>query len=308
MADFKIGTRGSPLALWQANFVKASLEKEYSGIIVELEIIHTQGDKILDTPLAMIGGKGLFVKELETALLDGRVDIAVHSMKDVPTELPNGLEISIILEREDPRDALISKSVKSFADLPQGARVGTSSLRRQAQILSKRPDINIISIRGNVGTRIGKIEKDNLDGVILAAAGLKRMKQDDLIAEYLSQEDSLPAVAQGAMGIESRVNDKKVLDIINFLNHKESRITVETERAFLKRLEGGCQVPIAGHATLKEDVVSFEGLVGAVDGSTIFRDVMTAPVGEHEAMGVALAEKILSKGGGEILENFYGNK
>ncbi len=308
MADFKIGTRGSPLALWQANFVKASLEKEYSGIIVELEIIHTQGDKILDTPLAMIGGKGLFVKELETALLDGRVDIAVHSMKDVPTELPDGLEISIILEREDPRDALIAKSVKSFADLPQGARVGTSSLRRQAQILSKRPDIEIISIRGNVGTRIGKIEKDNLDGVILAAAGLKRMKQDNLIAEYLSQEDSLPAVAQGAMGIESRINDEKVLNIINFLNHTESRIAVETERAFLKRLEGGCQVPIAGHATLKEGVVSFEGLVGAVDGSTIFRDVMTAPVGEHEAMGVALADKILSKGGGEILENFYGDK
>ncbi len=308
LADLTIGTRGSPLALWQANWVKDQVEKKHQGIIVDLVPIQTKGDKILDTPLAMVGGKGLFVKELETALLDNSVDIAVHSMKDVPTMLPDGLEISVICEREDPRDAFIASKVKAFSELPKGARVGTSSLRRQAQILSGRPDIKIISIRGNVGTRLKKLESENLDAIILAAAGMKRMEMEEVVTEYLEPSDCLPAVAQGAMGIETRIGDEKTTGLINFLNHNESALVVEAERAFLRRLEGGCQAPIAGYATLSGKEIELTGLVGVTDGSVIYRDVVRGGVEQCTDLGIRLAEELLKQGGDEILREAYGEK
>lgn len=307
MADILIGTRGSPLALWQANWVKAKLEEEHAGLSVELVKIKTQGDKILDVPLAKVGGKGLFVKEIENALLENKVHIAVHSMKDVPTELPDGLEIAVVCEREDPRDAVIAREAVSFAELPDKARVGTSSLRRQTQILARRPDVRIVPLRGNVGTRIRKLTEDNLDAIILAAAGLKRMEQDNLVTEYLSVSDSLPAVAQGAIGIEARVDDIKTQSLISFLNHQETKVAVESERAFLARLEGGCQVPIAAHATIKGENITLEGLVGAVDGSITYRDSMKAHVCGHTELGEKLADELLSRGAREVLREAYGD-
>lgn len=306
MANIKIGTRGSPLALWQAEWVKSQLIAKHSGLTVELEIIQTQGDKILDVALAKVGGKGLFVKEIENALLDNSVDIAVHSMKDVPTALPDGLFIAAICEREDPRDAFVARKVKSFAELPQGAVVGTSSLRRQTQILHRRPDLKIVSLRGNVGTRLKKMEEKEMDAVILAAAGLIRMEQKSFITEYMSVADSLPAVAQGAVGVEARIGDKRILDLIGFLDHAKTRVAVETERAFLTHLEGGCQVPIAGHATVNGNTVTMEGLVGALNGSVIHRKAKTGAVGKHAEMGIALAEELLRGGAGEILKEAYG--
>ncbi len=307
MADIVIGTRGSPLALWQANWVKSSIEKEHPGISVELLPIKTTGDKILDTPLAKVGGKGLFVKEIEEALFDKRANIAVHSMKDVPTDLPDGLEISVILKREDPRDALIAREVDSFESIPENGKVGTSSLRRQAQILHARPDLEIVPLRGNIGTRIGKLKLENLDAIILAAAGLKRMEQESLVTEYLPHSLSLPAVAQGAIGIESRIGDEKTLSLIRFLDDTPTRMVVDTERAFLKRLEGGCQVPIAAHAIYEGNKISLTGLVGAIDGSVLHRDVAEGDVANREAVGIELAEKLLGEGAGEILREAYGN-
>lgn len=306
MANIKIGTRVSPLALWQAEWVKAQLIAKHPGLAVELVGIQTQGDKILDVALAKVGGKGLFVKEIENALLDNSVDIAVHSMKDVPTALPDGLFIADICEREDPRDAFVARNVKSFAELPQGAVVGTSSLRRQTQILSRRPDLKIISLRGNVGTRLRKLEEMEMDAIILAAAGLIRMEQKSFITEYMSVTDSLPAVAQGAVGVEARIGDKRVLDLIGFLDHAKTRIAVETERAFLTHLEGGCQVPIAGHATIDGGTVTMEGLVGSLDGSVIHRKSKTGSVGKHAELGIALAEELLQDGAGAILKEAYG--
>jgi len=308
LADIVIGTRGSPLALWQANWVKDRLEKEHKGLVVELMTIQTQGDKILDVPLAKVGGKGLFVKELENALLEGKAHLAVHSMKDVPTELPDGLEISVVCEREDARDAMISNSAGSFAELPEGARVGTSSLRRQTQILNRRRDIKIVPLRGNVGTRIRKLTDDGLDAIILAAAGLKRMGQENLVTEYFSISDSLPAVAQGAMGIETRIDDIKTQSLTSFLNHPETRVNVETERAFLARLEGGCQVPIAAYATLEKERVTLEGLVGAVDGSVVYRDKRKGHVCENVSIGEKLADELLGRGAREVLQEAYGEK
>jgi len=306
LANIKIGTRVSPLALWQAEWVKAQLIAKHPGLAVELVGIQTQGDKILDVALAKVGGKGLFVKEIENALLDNSVDIAVHSMKDVPTALPDGLFIAVICEREDPRDAFVARKVKSFAQLPQGAVVGTSSLRRQTQILSRRPDLKIISLRGNVGTRLRKLEEMEMDAIILAAAGLIRMEQKSFITEYMSVADSLPAVAQGAVGVEARIGDKRVLDLIGFLDHAKTRIAVETERAFLTHLEGGCQVPIAGHATIDGGSVAIEGLVGSLDGSVIHRKTKTGSVGKHAELGIALAEELLQGGAGAILKEVYG--
>jgi hydroxymethylbilane synthase len=306
VANIKIGTRVSPLALWQAEWVKAQLIAKHPGLTVELVGIQTQGDKILDVALAKVGGKGLFVKEIENALLDKSVDIAVHSMKDVPTALPDGLFIAAICEREDPRDAFVARKVKSFAQLPHGAVVGTSSLRRQTQVLSRRPDLNIISLRGNVGTRLRKLEEMGMDAIILAAAGLIRMEQNSFITEYMSVTDSLPAVAQGAVGVEARIGDKRVFDLIAFLDHAKTRIAVETERAFLTHLEGGCQVPIAGHATIDGGSVTIEGLVGSLDGSVIHRKTKTGSVGKHAELGIALAEELLQGGAGEILKDAYG--
>ncbi|MDH5478101.1 MAG: hydroxymethylbilane synthase, partial [Nitrospinota bacterium] len=250
MKELKIGTRASPLALWQANFIRSEIEKKHPGVEVKIFHIHTQGDKILDVPLAKVGGKGLFVKEIENELLAGNIDLAVHSMKDVPTALPDPLEISVICDREDPRDAFLAREARSVADLPQGAKVGTSSLRRQAQLLGLRPDLNVVSLRGNVGTRVRKMTEENMDAIILAVSGLLRMEMDNLITARLSEEDFVPAVAQGALGIETRKDDSATRAMIDFLNHPPTAQRVAAERAFLARLEGGCQVPIAGHATL----------------------------------------------------------
>jgi hydroxymethylbilane synthase len=308
LSNIVIGTRGSPLALWQANWVKDRIEEQNQGLSVTLTIIHTTGDKILDTPLAMVGGKGLFVKEIETALINREVDLAVHSMKDVPTKLPDELEISVIAEREDPRDAFIAREIESFDQLPKGAKVGTSSLRRQAMILNRRPDLKIIPLRGNVGTRLRKLTEEKLDAIILAAAGLKRMEQENEITEYMDIKDSLPAVAQGALGIETRKGDDKTLALINFLNHTDTRMAVEAERAFLEKLEGGCQVPIAAYATLTGDIITLDGLVGAVDGSVLHRKKMSANVDERKKLGVDLAEIILDMGAGKILKELYGSE
>ena len=247
--QLRIGTRASQLALWQANWVKSELEKKYPGMEVTLTKIKTIGDKILDVPLAQVGGKGLFVKEIEEAMLRDEIDIAVHSMKDVPTDFPEGLGLHCITEREDPRDALISRNVK-FADLPQGAKIGTSALRRQAQLLKVRPDLKMVIIRGNVETRIRKLTDENLDAVILAAAGLKRLGFTEKVAEYLDTNLSIPAIGQGALGIECRLADPVVTETIAFFNHPETAFAVRAERSLLKRCEGGCQVPIAAHLSL----------------------------------------------------------
>lgn len=301
---FRIGTRASQLALWQANWVKGELEKRYPGMTVELVKIKTIGDKILDVPLAQVGGKGLFVKEIEEAMLRGEIDIAVHSMKDVPTEFPEGLGLYCITEREDPRDAVISNGVK-FADLPQGARIGTSALRRQAQLLKVRPDLQMVIIRGNVETRMRKLTDENLDAVILAAAGLKRLGFADQVTEYLPVELSLPAIGQGALGIECRLDDETIKETIAFFNHPDTAHAVRAERALLWRCEGGCQVPIAAHGQVAGDTLTLTGFVASVDGSRSVKDSITGSVADCEKLGIALAEKLLADGAHEILAEVY---
>ena len=300
-----IATRGSMLALWQANHIKDSIEQKHPGVEVELLKIKTTGDKILDVPLAQVGGKGLFVKEIEEALLEGRADLAVHSLKDVPTELPEGLGLSAITRREDARDALISHEDRTIMTLPQGARIGSSSLRRQCQLLKVRPDFNIISLRGNLDTRIKKVEAGEFDAIILAAAGMRRLGWQDRISEYISSDILLPAIAQGALGIETRDNDGETNEMISFLNHGESEAAVKAERALLKRLEGGCQVPIAAYGEIDGSTILLRGLVGSLDGKTLITDKMTGDFSEAESLGIALAESLLGKGAGEILEEVY---
>jgi len=302
--QLRIGTRASQLALWQANWVKSELEKRYPGMAVELVKIKTIGDKILDVPLAQVGGKGLFVKEIEEAMLRGEIDIAVHSMKDVPTEFPEGLGLYCITEREDPRDAVISRNVK-FADLRKGARIGTSALRRQAQLLKVRPDLEMVIIRGNVETRIRKLNEDNLDAVILAAAGLKRLGYTDQVSEYLSAELSIPAIGQGALGIECRLDDEQIKETIAFFNHPDTAHAVRAERALLWRCEGGCQVPIAAHGTVSGDQLRLVGFIAAVDGSRSVHGEISGPATDCEKLGIALAEKLLKDGGHEILSEVY---
>lgn len=302
--QLRIGTRASQLALWQANWVKSELEKRYPGMAVELVKIKTIGDKILDVPLAQVGGKGLFVKEIEEAMLRGEIDIAVHSMKDVPTEFPEGLGLYCITEREDPRDAVISRNVK-FADLPKGARIGTSALRRQAQLLKVRPDLEMVIIRGNVETRIRKLNEENLDAVILAAAGLKRLGFTDQVSEYLSAELSIPAIGQGALGIECRLDDEQIKETIAFFNHPDTAHAVRAERALLWRCEGGCQVPIAAHGTVNGSELRLVGFIAAVDGSRSVRGEISGPTTDCEKLGIALAEKLLKDGGHEILSEVY---
>ena len=304
----RIATRGSKLALWQANHVKAGLEKANPGLEVELLVLKTKGDKILDVALAKVGGKGLFVKEIEEALLDGRADIAVHSMKDVPTELPPELELAATDRREDVRDALFTREASGLDDLPEGARIGTSSLRRQAQLLHHRPDFEIVSIRGNVDTRLRKLQDENLDAVVLAAAGVRRLGYADRITEYLPVSVSLPATCQGSLGIEIRREDEGTRKLIEIFRHHPTEVAVTAERAFLKKLEGGCQVPIAGLAVAAEGRVRMEGLVGTVDGSRIIREEMEGPEEDAGKIGVALAEVIIGKGGGEILREVYGTQ
>lgn len=304
----RIATRKSKLALWQAEFVKAELEARNPDLTVELVTFTTQGDKILDTPLAKIGGKGLFVKELEVAMLDGRADIAVHSMKDVPMEFPEGLGLEVICEREDPRDAFVSNNFDSFEALPQGAHVGTSSLRRQCQILAARPDLKISSLRGNVQTRLGKLDAGDYDAIILASAGLKRLELEERITEAIDDIVSLPAGGQGAVGIECRVDDERVKALLAPLNHDETAARVIAERSLNKRLQGGCQVPIACYATLNGDELHLRGLVGSDDGSHMIRTEVTGNKADAEQLGIQAAEDLLAKGAGEILESVYGHK
>ena len=297
----RIATRQSPLALWQAEFVKAELEKIHPDLTVQLVPMVTRGDKILDTPLAKIGGKGLFVKELELAMLDGRADIAVHSMKDVPMEFPEGLGLSVICEREDPRDAFVSNTYKSIDDLPQGAKVGTCSLRRQCQLSAKRPDIQILELRGNVGTRLAKLDDGQYDAIILAAAGLKRLGLFERIAHEIETDWMLPAGGQGAVGIECRVDDSRIQQYLAPLNHTETAYRVTAERAVNQHLEGGCQVPIGVFSTIDKDSIHIEALVGKVDGSLIIQDQIVGHVDMAEQLGVELAEQLLCSGAGEIL-------
>ena len=305
MKILKIATRQSPLALWQAEHIRARLEAMHADLKVELVTFVTQGDKILDTPLAKIGGKGLFVKELEEALLDGRADLAVHSMKDVPMALPEGLTLAVICEREDPLDAFVSNTYNSFAELPHGAKVGTSSLRRKCQILKQRPDLEIIDLRGNVGTRLSKLDAGLYDAIILASAGLNRLGLADRIRHTLQLEISLPAVGQGALGLECRATDQAVLDLILPLLHDETDICVRAERAFNAYLEGGCQVPIAGYASLSQGQLHIEGRVGSVDGATLLKVELKGTPEQAEQLGETLAQKLLEQGAGDLLKAFY---
>jgi len=302
----RIGTRGSALAVWQAEWVKAQLSAFHPGCRIELVKIKTTGDKILDVPLAQVGGKGLFVKEIETALLEGHVDIAVHSMKDMPAEVPPGLCIGAVPKRENPLDVLICKDAKTFDELPQGARLGSSSLRRGAQVRHLRPDIVVCGLRGNLNTRLRKLETEDLDAIILAAAGIIRLGLAEHVTEYIPASIMLPAIGQGALSIEMRGADEDTKALIAPLDDRETRVAVETERAFLARLEGGCQVPIAGQATLVGEEIEFTGLISEVDGSLLLRETVSGPVERRQDLGEQLAERLLAQGGREILDEVYG--
>ena len=302
-----IATRRSMLALWQAEWIKSQLEELDPSLEIELNKIQTTGDKILDVPLAQVGGKGLFVKEIEEAMLRGEADLAVHSMKDVPTELPEGLHLSTITKREDPRDAFIAREgIKSFSELPQGANVGTSSLRRICQLLGKRPDLKITQLRGNVDTRIRKLEEGEFDAIILATAGVKRLGREEKITEKIPIDISLPAIGQGAVGIECRKDDEFTNNLLKPLDHYETSVCVRAERAFLKKLEGGCQVPIGAYAQFKNGEVFIEGLVGSIDGKILLKDKLHGKPEDAESLGTALAENLLAKGAKEILDEVYG--
>ncbi|MCK7548990.1 hydroxymethylbilane synthase [Marinobacter koreensis] len=304
----RIATRSSALALWQAEHIKSELEQLHDGVTVELVKIKTQGDKILDVPLAKIGGKGLFVKELEEAMLDGRADLAVHSMKDVPMEFPEGLGLVAICEREDPTDAFVSNHYETVDALPEGAVVGTASLRREAQLRAYRPDLQIKVLRGNVNTRLAKLDAHDYDAIVLASSGLKRLGFHNRIRYCLPDVISLPAVGQGALGIECRVDDTELLELIAPLNHADTADRVKAERALNRRLEGGCQVPIAAYALLEdEDTLWLRGLVGSVDGQQIFRVEGRAPRSEGERLGRELAEDLLALGADKVLAEIYGH-
>jgi hydroxymethylbilane synthase len=313
IAPLRIATRKSPLALWQAEYVKAQLQKCYPDLVVELVGFTTRGDKILDTPLAKVGGKGLFVKELEVALLEGHADIAVHSMKDVPMDFPEGLGLSVICEREDPTDAFVSNQYHCLEDLPAGSRVGTSSLRRQTQLRERYPTLEILELRGNVNTRLSKLDKGEYDAIILATAGLVRLDMADRIRQRMTPEQSLPAGGQGAVGIESRLDDERVQALLQHLHHAPTAQCVVAERAMNRHLQGGCQVPIACYAILQgkagqeADKLWLRGLVGSPDGKQVIRDEIRGKATDAEVLGVALAEKLLGLGAGDILKKVYGD-
>jgi len=300
-----IGSRGSGLALWQANWIKSQLEELHAGLQVDITIIKTSGDKIQDVPLAKIGGKGLFVKEIEEALLRRDVDIAVHSMKDVPMKLPYELEISVVTERENPFDALISKDNIQLDDLPKNAKIGTGSLRRSSQLLKYRPDFEIIPLRGNIDTRIKKLDSEGLDAIILAAAGLRRMGWGDKIAQVIPAEIILPAMGQGTVGIETRKHDPDVFEAIMALDHEETHFALDAERAFVDVLEGGCQVPIGAYATLDEKIITLLGLVASLDGKTIYQASKQRPLAEAKQLGQELGKEILAMGADKILKEIY---
>jgi len=306
--QIRIGTRGSQLALWQARWVQSRILSLKPDAIVELTAIKTVGDKILDVPLSKVGGKGLFVKEIEEAILDGRVDLAVHSMKDMPSELPEGLVIGAVPERELPVDVLFSRKNHTLSELPEGARIGTSSLRRAAQLLAHRPDVHIVPLRGNLDTRIRKLDTEDLDAIVLAAAGVRRLGLQDRITEYLNVHLMVPAVGQGALCIESRHGDDALQPILSAMENPETRTVVTAERAFLARLEGGCQVPIAGHGILEEDRLQVTGLVADLDGKTVIRESLDGPPEDAEKIGTALADMLLDRGARKILDKLYGTE
>jgi len=300
----RLGSRGSKLALWQAEFVQFEIERR-TGRKVEITRIRTTGDMILDVPLAKVGGKGLFVKEIEETLLSGGIDLAVHSMKDVPTDLPDRLAIVAITRREDPRDAFLSVKYRKFEELPQGAKLGTSSLRRQTQLLGIRPDLSVETLRGNLDTRIRKMEEGRYDAIILAAAGLRRLGWEAKITEYIPEDMSLPAIGQGALGIEIRADDPDTREAVSFLNDRDTAFAVRAERGFLKRLEGGCQVPIASYGRTEGDGIFLKGMVGRPDGSEIIRGNARGSTSDPESLGVGLAEQLLARGAKEILDEVY---
>ena len=301
-ASIKIGTRGSKLALWQANWVKSALNEKFPHHTIELVSIKTQGDKILNIPLAQVGGKGLFVKEIEQNLLNRRVDIAVHSMKDMPVDIPEGLHIGAIPQREIPTDVLISKKELRFSELKPGSVIGTSSLRRAAQLRHARADIVIRALRGNLDTRLRKLESENLDAIVVAAAGVKRLNLENRITEYLNENLMLPAVGQGALCIEIRENDPQIEEMTTALDHFQTRAIVKGERAFLNRLEGGCQIPLAGYGKIVKNRYMLTGLIADIDGSTLIKDTLSGPVESSENVGIKLAEQLLEKGADKILE------
>lgn len=301
----RIATRKSLLALWQAHYVKEQLEQLHPHIDVELVPMTTKGDVLLDTPLAKIGGKGLFIKELEQAMLEGRADIAVHSMKDVPVEFPEGLGLTVICEREDPRDAFVSNNYTHLEQLPAGAVVGTASLRRECQIRARYPHLAVKVLRGNVQTRLRKLDDGEYDAIILAAAGLKRLELDARIAGLMSPEDSLPANGQGAVGIECRLDDAELLQLLAPLDHHDTRLRVEAERAMNRGLQGGCQVPIGSYAELQGDQLWLRGLVGRPDGSQVIYEEMTGPASQGQEMGAEMAKRLLARGADKILAEVY---
>jgi hydroxymethylbilane synthase len=297
----RIATRKSPLALWQAEHVASRLREVHHGLVVELLPMSTKGDKILDSPLSKVGGKGLFVKELEIGILENRADIAVHSMKDVPAEFPDGLDLAVIMEREDPMDAFVSNTIEKIDDLPENAVVGTSSLRRQCQLAAWRPDLRIETLRGNVNTRLSRLDEGNYDAIILAAAGLKRLEMSARIRHNIDASISLPAAGQGAVGIECRVDDEQTLSLIEPLNDEATALRVKAERAMSTRMMGGCQVPIAAFAELQDDSIWLRGLVGEPDGSRIVKSETTGLKSSAESLGQSLADELLAAGAQEIL-------
>ena len=304
--NLRIGTRGSKLALVQSEWVKKEMQSRYPELRVELVKIRTKGDKIIDAPLSKVGGKGLFVKEIEEALLKREVDLAVHSLKDVPAELHKGLQLSVYPKREDPRDALVSSLFRKVGDLPQGASVGTSSLRRSAQLLHMRPDLRIVPLRGNVDTRLRKLDSGELQAIVLAAAGLQRLGLSDRITALLSPDSVLPAIGQGVLGLEVRENDQKVQNLISFLNDLETELAARAERAFLKELEGGCQVPLAGYARVEKGRLVLDGMVAELDGSVILKRKLSGEKDKPEDLGLALARNLIAAGADRILEKIYG--
>jgi len=305
LKTLRIATRSSPLALWQAEEVSRRLHELYPELDIQLVKMKTKGDKILDAPLAKVGGKGLFVKELEAGILAGKADIAVHSMKDVPVEFPEGLSLALIMQREDPRDAFVSNKHASLRDLPAGAVVGTSSLRRQTQIREKFPALKLDWLRGNVNTRLKKLDDGEYDAIILAAAGLKRLEFEQRIRSYLEPEDSLPAIGQGAIGIETRSDDEAVKQLISPLADKDTTLRVQAERAMNETLNGGCQVPLAGYAVLEGDQIYLRGLVGEPDGSRVLRAEIRGAASNATELGVRLAQNLLDQGAGEILASLH---
>ena len=299
----RIATRKSPLALWQANEVSRQLKIHHSELEIELVTMTTKGDKILDAPLAKVGGKGLFVKELEQGMLDGDADIAVHSMKDVPMDFPEGLYLPIIMERENPHDAFVSNTYEKLEDLPANARIGTSSLRRQLQVKASMPDAEMLDLRGNVNTRLAKLDNGDYDAIILASAGLIRLGFENRIRHSLTPEQSLPAIGQGAVGIECREGDTEIEALIAPLNHTDTNIRLTAERALNKGLNGGCQVPIAGYSLLENNEIYLRGLVGRPDGSEVVFDEIRGPASEAAQLGTTLAERLLEAGAGKILSD-----